>query len=62
MFPDIVAFEAGILPRDFHGTFGNADVEFRRKVKSGDIYLGKAVNAIKIEWCYQGRSCRERIS
>lgn len=59
MLLGIVEFEAGILCRDFHGTFGSADVKFRKKVKSGDIYLGKAVKAIKIEWYYQGRSCRE---
>lgn len=41
MLLDIVELEAGILHRDFHGTFGNADVEFRREVKSADIDLGK---------------------
>lgn len=41
MLLDIVELEAGILHRDLQGTFGNADVEFRREVKSADIDLGK---------------------
>lgn len=41
MLLDIVELEAGILHRDFHGTFGNADVQFRKEVKSADINLSK---------------------
>ena len=44
---NIVELEVRLPCWDFHGTFGNADVEFRREVKNGDIHLGITVKAIK---------------
>lgn len=56
---DTVELEAKFPHWNFHGTFGSADVEFRREVKSEDSYLGITVKAIKIERYHQGRSCKE---
>ena len=44
---NIVELEAEIAYRDFHGTFGNADVDIRREVQSGDIYVIITIKALK---------------
>lgn len=47
LFLNIVELEVRLPCWDFHGMFENADVEFRREVKNGDIHLGITVKAIK---------------